>query len=236
MLFPCNSASSIAMFFRSYRACTKFYNSENQYCILIWLQGKKNPATDQAAVKSFLGQVKGAREMNIDRYRLAYKELKIMFCSWHCMSSFVYLIWRTVLCSFPIIVPLILATLEHVLMCSVRKKTLGLTCSCIFLFQLAYHHEDANSTGRPMRSYCSLRSSTFIACFPPCISLRFSQFGKKYLSQMQPFSVTFTYNVKADFDSHALVLSAICNIEQHLIDFPFSGGLPHIPWRILELF
>jgi len=39
---------------------------------------------------------------------------------------------------------------------------------------------------------------------------------------MQPFSVTFTYNVKADFDSHALVLSAICNIEQHLIDFPFS--------------
>jgi len=55
--------------------------------------------------------------------------------------------------------------------------------------------------------------------------------------QMQHFSVTsFTYNVNADFDSHALILSAICNIEHHLIDFLFSGGLPHIPWRILELF
>jgi len=34
------------------------------------MQGKKNPATDQAAVKSFLGKVKRAREMNIDRYYL----------------------------------------------------------------------------------------------------------------------------------------------------------------------
>ncbi|CAD6259446.1 unnamed protein product [Miscanthus lutarioriparius] len=32
--------------------------------------GKKNPATDQAAVKSFLGQVKGAREMNIDSWHI----------------------------------------------------------------------------------------------------------------------------------------------------------------------
>jgi hypothetical protein len=40
--------------------------------------------------------------------------------------------------------------------------------------------------------------------------------------EMQPFSVTsFTCNVKADFDSYAIVLSAICNIEQHLIDFIF---------------
>jgi diacylglycerol kinase (ATP) len=32
--------------------------------------GKKNPATDQAAVKSFLAQVKGAREMNIDSWHI----------------------------------------------------------------------------------------------------------------------------------------------------------------------
>jgi len=34
------------------------------------LQGKKNPSTDQEAVKSFLGLVKHAREMKIDRYCL----------------------------------------------------------------------------------------------------------------------------------------------------------------------
>ncbi|KAK8449753.1 hypothetical protein SEVIR_7G264700v4 [Setaria viridis] len=34
------------------------------------LIGKKNPATDQAAVKSFLGQVKKAREMNIDSWHI----------------------------------------------------------------------------------------------------------------------------------------------------------------------
>jgi len=32
--------------------------------------GKKNPATDQAAVKSFLGKVKRAREMNIDSWHI----------------------------------------------------------------------------------------------------------------------------------------------------------------------
>ena len=31
------------------------------------LQGKKNPGTDRAAVKSFLGQVINAKEMKIDR-------------------------------------------------------------------------------------------------------------------------------------------------------------------------
>jgi diacylglycerol kinase (ATP) len=36
------------------------------------MQGKKNPATDQEAVKSFLGLVKGAGEMSIDRYCLTY--------------------------------------------------------------------------------------------------------------------------------------------------------------------
>lgn len=34
------------------------------------LQGKKNPSTDQEAIKSFLGLVKHAREMKIDRYHL----------------------------------------------------------------------------------------------------------------------------------------------------------------------
>lgn len=77
-MFLWNFASSVAMFL-GVRGLHKFYNPEKQYSFLIWLQGKKNPATDQAAVKSFLGLVKGAREMNIDRYRLAYKELKIMF-------------------------------------------------------------------------------------------------------------------------------------------------------------
>jgi hypothetical protein len=32
------------------------------------LQGKKNPSTDQEAVKSFLGLVKHAKEIKIDRY------------------------------------------------------------------------------------------------------------------------------------------------------------------------
>jgi len=37
------------------------------------LQGKKNPSTDQEAVKSFLGLVKHAKEINIDRYCLKYR-------------------------------------------------------------------------------------------------------------------------------------------------------------------
>jgi hypothetical protein len=43
------------------------------------MQGKKNPATDQEAVKSFLGLVKGAKEMNIDRYCLTYIIWSIIF-------------------------------------------------------------------------------------------------------------------------------------------------------------
>lgn len=84
----------------------------------------------------------------------------------------------------------------------VWKKTLNSTCSCIFLFQLAYHHEDVNSTGRPMWSYCSLRSSTFFTVFPPCISL--------WLNLVR----------------NTFQMCAIYNIDQCHIDFVFSGRIP----------
>lgn len=37
-------------------------------CCLIIYQGKKNPGTDSQSVKSFLNEVKKAKEMKIDRF------------------------------------------------------------------------------------------------------------------------------------------------------------------------
>jgi hypothetical protein len=42
-------------------------------CVNLTFQGKRNPCTDQEAVKSFLGLVKHAREMKIDRYCLKHR-------------------------------------------------------------------------------------------------------------------------------------------------------------------
>jgi hypothetical protein len=42
------------------------------------MQGKENPAAVQEAVKSFLGLVKGAGEMSIDRYCLTYIQYGVL--------------------------------------------------------------------------------------------------------------------------------------------------------------
>jgi len=128
-----------------------------------------------------------------------------------------------------------LSSIALMILFGVLKKTLKLAT---FLFQLAYHHEDANSTGRPMRSYCSLGSSTFVACIPPCFRLWLSQCGTKYLSDATSFLLLLVlfFKVKATIDTHFLVW---CGTHMYIPAsylFSFTGGLPHISWRILELF
>ena len=46
------------------------------------------------------------------------------------------------------------------------------------IFQLAHHFENASSKRRSMRSYCSIRVASLVACISPCLKWWLFEYGK----------------------------------------------------------